>query len=72
MAKANTTTEDAGAQAVPEDRVSLEAFCARLSETVARPELIGGFYFSEKAARRLHDTPSAYRERYDAFINQPA
>lgn len=54
---------------VPE--LSINDFCARLSETITRPELIGAFAHVERAAGRVKDTGVAYRARYDHFVNQP-
>ena len=51
--------------------VSLNEFCSRLSETVARPELIGAFAFSERATSISRDTVDAFQARYTAFINKP-
>lgn len=55
--------------AAPE--LSINDFCARLSETISRPELIGAFAHVERAAGRAKDTAAAYRARYDLFVNQP-
>lgn len=51
--------------------VSLNEFCARLSETVNRPELIGGFAFSERAAGHQRGTAEEFAARYEVFINKP-
>lgn len=51
--------------------LSINEFCTRLSETVIRPELIGAFAFSERAAGNLRDTADAYQARYEAFVNKP-
>lgn len=55
----------------PEPQLSITDFCARLSETVTRPELIGAFAHVEQKAQRVSDTAANYRARFDAFINQP-
>lgn len=52
--------------------LTLHEFCARLSETVNRPELIGAFEFVERRAGRMRDTEQAYRDRFTAFTNSPA
>lgn len=52
--------------------LTLEEFCSRLSTTDRRVELIGGFAFTEKAAGRTKDFEAGYRQRFAAFINQPA
>lgn len=65
--KQNTEAPDVA----PEPQLSITDFCARLSETVSRPELIGAFAHVEKKAQRVNDTAANYRARFDAFINQP-
>lgn len=52
-------------------KLTLHEFCARLSKTVKRPELLGAFEHTERVAGRLSDTDSAFRARFDAFINKP-
>lgn len=69
MAKNETQSAPAADQTVP--KLSLNEFCARLSETVARPELIGAFENFERRAGRTKDTDAAYRARFDEFINTP-
>jgi hypothetical protein len=59
------------ADAAPAVILSLNDFCARLSETVKATELIGGFAYSERVAGRLRDTAEAFKQRYDEFINKP-
>lgn len=54
-----------------EPEVTLTEFCTRLSMTDKRVELIGGFEFTERVARRVKDAESAYRSRFNAFINKP-
>lgn len=51
--------------------LSLIDFCKRLSETVKRPELIGGFESFERNAGRVKATEAQFRERFDAFVNRP-
>ncbi|MBE0436222.1 MAG: hypothetical protein IBX56_10510 [Methylomicrobium sp.] len=61
-------------QVKPENRefkMTLDEFCARLSQDDKRVELIGGFHFSEKRAKRLNDTESAYRVRFEEFLKTP-
>jgi hypothetical protein len=53
------------------EQVTLEEFCVRLSQSDRRVELIGGFHFSEKQARRFKDAESNYAARFQAFVNQP-
>lgn len=47
-------------------------FCARLSETDRRVELVSAFYATELAAGRTTDTEQNYSNRFNTFINQPA
>lgn len=54
-----------------EPALSVSDFCARLSETVTRPELISAFARSESKAGRVTDTEKAFRGRYEKFINKP-
>jgi hypothetical protein len=70
MAKPNNDVA-VSAPSTPEQTVTLKEFCMRLSETVTRPELIGGFEATERAAGKQRDTEAAYRARYAAFINKP-
>jgi len=57
--------------AAPDTGVSINEFCARLSETMTKPELINAFAYVERAAGRVKDTGLAYRSRFDLFVNQP-
>lgn len=50
-------------------KVSLKRFCADLSVTDRRVELIGGFHHSESVAGRMLDTKEAYAQRYADFAN---
>lgn len=54
-----------------EMKTSLQEFCIRLSQTVSRPELISAFEYTERAARRLSDTDSAYQARFAEFTKKP-
>ncbi|ENE5752093.1 hypothetical protein ACFLMW_003840 [Salmonella enterica] len=60
------------AEAAAEFPQSLQEFCTRLSLTEKRHALIAGFHYTEKAAGRLSDQPSAYAKRYAEFLNTPA
>jgi hypothetical protein len=51
--------------------VTLEDFCKGLSAADKRVELIGGFHSDEIRNDRLHDTASAYQERFEAFAVRP-
>ncbi len=50
--------------------VTLDNFCAELSQGDRRVELIGGFHYTERAAGRNKDLASAYRHRYDTFTTR--
>lgn len=52
--------------------LSLAEFCARLSETVRRPELISGFEHKSKAAGQRRDTWDNFKSQFDEFVNSPA
>lgn len=56
----------------PAERVALDQFCARLSETEKRYALIAGFHAVEVKAGRLRDTQAEYDQRFAAFIKKPA
>jgi len=64
-------TEAVQAEASPALTFTLDEFCARLSETVKSPELLGAFHHVELAAGRSRDTAEAYRARFDEFLNKP-
>jgi hypothetical protein len=84
MGKATDTTTDASAstsadsataavsQAVTEFVQGIEEFCANLSATDRRIEMIGAFYRVEMAAGRTRALPSEFKVRYSAFLTQPA
>lgn len=67
----NTPPQDLQSASAQEPRLSLDEFCRRISETVKRPELIGGFEFIERRAGHLKDSEAAFRERFDAFVKTP-
>lgn len=52
--------------------VSLNEFCARLSGSDRRVEMIGGFEAVERRAGREKDFEAGYMARFTAFCNQPA
>jgi hypothetical protein len=68
---ATQTGAVAAAALAPEVKMSLADFCARLSETVRRPELIGAFEHVERKAGRKQATEAEFRARYDEFVNKP-
>lgn len=51
--------------------LSLDEFCAQLSQTDKRVESIGAFHTTEKAAGRVKDLASAYAARFSDFLNKP-
>lgn len=51
--------------------LTLHEFCARLSKTVKRPELLGAFEHAERVAGRLSGTADAFQARFSDFINKP-
>lgn len=55
-----------------EEEITLAEFCMRASKTDRRVELLAGFHASEQRASRLKSTETAYRDRFEAFANQPA
>ena len=67
-------TEPAAVKAAPEKetQLTLDEFCMRLSTTDRRAELIGGFHSVEKKNDRQKDTETAFRARFEAFVNEPA
>ncbi len=65
------TTPEQATTTTQEQKLSLDEFCRRLSESVNRPELIGGFEFVERRAGRVKDTDAAYRQRFDLFVQTP-
>ena len=52
--------------------LSLDEFCARLSKTDRRVELIGGFHLAMRERGMLRDTDSAYRRAFAEFLRRPA
>jgi hypothetical protein len=62
-------TNDGAADAIS---VNLDEFCARLSETSKRVEVLGAFHSVETRAGRVRDTVEAYQARFNDFLNQPA
>ena len=72
MATKSTENKDTE-MATQEDHypLTLDEFCQRLSTTDRRVELIGAFEHMEKRAGHLKDIETAYRSRYEKFVNQP-
>jgi hypothetical protein len=56
----------------PEQELTLQEFCQRLSSVDKRVELIGAFHYSETAAGTVKDLESAFADRFAAFLNKPA
>lgn len=71
MAKAEQTQAKPAISDDKAPKLTLSEFCARLSETVARPELIGAFESFERRHGRIKNTDAAYRASFDTFINTP-
>ncbi|MGR9107809.1 MAG: hypothetical protein ACU843_12840 [Gammaproteobacteria bacterium] len=70
MAKLDTAKKP---EPKPDDfPVTLDEFCRRLSVKDKRVEMIGGFHFDEKLAKRVKDMESAYMKRFEAFTKRPA
>lgn len=47
---------------------ALEEFCAHLSLSDKRVELIAAFHHVEASAKRIIDTFEAYKARFEAFV----
>jgi hypothetical protein len=58
-------------ESVPVLKQHLNEFCARLSTTVKRPELISGFEHFERVNGRTEGTEAEFKARYNAFITKP-
>lgn len=71
MATAPKSTANA-VQGEKEIPLSLDEFCTRLSQSDRRVELIGGFHSVEVRAGRTKDVESAFKARFDEFVNAPA
>lgn len=57
---------------VPADQAeTLEEFCAAVSMTDRRVELVAGFYADERRNGRAHDTRDAWQARFAAFQRRP-
>ncbi len=61
-----------GPQTVTEFAQNADEFCASLSVSDRRVEMISAFHAMELKAGRARDLPSAYAARYQAFLTQPA
>ena len=82
MAKDNKTsaetpsvTEAVLTPSVPSEAeipLNLAEFCASLSSSDKRVELIGGFHHYEKLNGKIKDTRSNYLARFEAFAKMPA
>lgn len=51
--------------------VTVDEFCAGLSATDRRPELIYAFSKTEKAAGHIKDDPENFKSRFAAFASKP-
>ncbi|HHA3594130.1 TPA: hypothetical protein ACODIZ_003657 [Salmonella enterica subsp. enterica serovar Newport] len=72
IAEVMTEAEAVTQEAPIEFAQTLTEFCTRLSVTETRHALIAGFHYTEKAAGRMSDIPSAYAKRYAEFLTTPA
>ena len=52
--------------------LALSEWCATLSTSDTRVELIGAFHQAEVAAGRGRGSAAGYAERFDSFANRPA
>ena len=52
--------------------LTLDEFCARLSERVRKIPLISGFAADCRRLDRMRDTEAAYQAAFDAFRNRSA
>ncbi len=75
MAKADSEAQEV-IQAAPVVQAApvstLTEFCARLSSTDNRTELIGAFFRMETAAGRVKATDTEFQKNYSDFCNKPA
>ena len=72
MAKGNPTASpelEQAAEAAP--ALTLQEFCARLSETLRRPELIGAFHHRAASQGLTHATAAEFQAAFDEFVNTP-
>ena len=53
------------------EELTLTDYCAALSRTDKRVELIGGFSAAETKAGRIKDTEAGFNARFLAFCNKP-
>lgn len=72
QAEAAVTSPATAAPSATAPVVSLDEFCARLSERVRKVPLISGFAADERSAGRLRNTEAAYQAAFDAFRNRSA
>ena len=74
MAKEPTTqatqTSPAPEVVAQPEALSLDDACQRLSETVASPEALAGFYVCSEALP--HADLATWRARFDSWLKQPA
>ena len=72
MPKNETAAPVADEAGATDFSLTLEEFCARLSGTDRRVELIGAFFKTEQLTGRTKDTEAVFAGRFRAFCNQPA
>ena len=62
----------AASEPVPAEQAeTLEEFCAAVSMSDRRVELVAGFYADERRSGRAHDTRTAWQARFAAFQRRP-
>ena len=71
MAKDTNDTPGKVAEAPADFPLTLDEFCARLSSTDRRVELIAAFHHNERAAGQMKDTSAAFQNRFVAFQSKP-
>jgi hypothetical protein len=65
------TSAESATPAQPDEAMTLQEFCTRLSITDRRVEMIGGFHSDETRNGRVKDTEANFNARYMAFVNKP-
>lgn len=65
-------TAESGQQQAPDQfQLGLDEFCARLSNSDTRVELIAGFHADEASKGRMKGFESDYRSRFEVFAKRP-
>lgn len=53
------------------DELPLDEFCARLSKTDRRVELIGGFHADARSRGHLKDVDTGFLRAFENYCNRP-